>query len=484
MNLKAIRMIALIAPTAFAGNLVPPAPPRPNILLISVDDLNSWTGHAGVHPQVRTPYIDRLATQGVSFTNAHAASSVCCPSRAALFSGLRPSTSGIYGNTTDWRDVIGPGYTIPAFLRRNGYFTFGVGKLFHTASQLRDEEWDERPLNPSDESLAQSETSNASEAVGARQYLVGNMLVEEMAGNDAAVADHATVELAIAALARKYDRPFLIACGIFRPHLPWKVPSKYFELYPEESIALPAVLDDDLADVPGGRPSPEHAKIVQEGTWRKAVRAYLAAISYADAEVGRLLEALDRSPHRDNTIVVLFGDHGWHLGQKQKWRKTGLWEEATRTTLVWRVPGIPFPGRKQPQAVDLMSIYPTLAELTGLPKPGHVEGVSLVPLLRAQDDKWKPTPAITTWHLGNHAVRTERWRYLRWSDGREELYDHSVDRLEWRNLLHPTNAGSNTSAREIADKLRALLPNVNRETGEGRVLFQRPATEVLVPPAS
>lgn len=450
---------------------------RPNILLIAVDDLNHWVHHLGRNSQVITPNIDRLAARGVSFTNAHTASSVCNPSRAAFLTGIRPSTSGVYGNATDWRTVIGDGYALPGHLRRRGYFTFGVGKLFHTSRHIRSGDWDTYPQNPrGDDSLAQNENSSARTEqvtpVRAVRYSAGDLSIAELQGGDESVGDYWTASAAISALAEPRDRPFFIACGIFRPHLPWQVPQKYFDLYPEESIQLPPFREDDLADVPGGNASEEHLKILKEGSWKKAIRAYLACITYADAQVGRVLEALEKSPHRDQTIVILLGDHGWHLGEKQKWRKTGLWEEATRMPYIWAGPGIAR-GALAGQPVDTMSLYPTLLELIDLERPSHIEGVSITRYLREPNSPWEGTPALTTWQFNNHSVRTDRWRYLRWNNGREELYDHSTDPYEWYNLLSPLNAERATGLdlSDLKAELAAHFPKINRLAEEGARVF-------------
>jgi len=450
---------------------------RPNILVIAVDDLNHWVNHLGRNPQAITPNLDRLAARGVTFTNAHTASSVCNPSRAAFLTGLRPSTSGVYGNATDWRSVIGDGYSLPGFLRRQGYHTFGVGKLFHTARHIRSGDWDDYPQNPrGDDSLAQNENPSASSERAASgqaiRYTAGDLSIAELPGGDESVGDYWTASAAISALAVLHDRPAFIACGIFRPHLPWHVPQKYFDLYPDESIQLPPYREDDLDDVPGGKASAEHLKILQEGSWKKAIRAYLASITYADTQIGRVLDALEKSPNRDNTIVVVFGDHGWHLGEKQKWRKTGLWEEATRTPYIWTGPGIAR-GRRADQPVDLMSLYPTLVELAGLARPAHVEGVSLSRYLRDPAAPWDGTPALTTWQFNNHSVRTDRWRYLRWNNGNEELYDHSADPYEWYNLLSSQHAerAAGLNLGQLKAGLAAFFPKTNRTPEEGARIF-------------
>ena len=228
--------------------------------------------------------------------------------------------------------------------------------------------------------------------------------------------------------------PRFVAIGIYRPHPPWYVPQKYLDLYPLDSLELPHVLETDLDDVPDAAligafdgnmpPMLYHEWGVASGQWKEAVQAYLASISFADAMVGQLLDALDRSGRADNTIIVLWSDHGWHLGEKLRWRKLTIWEESTRVPFIVVVPGVTTPGSKSDRAVSLMDIYPTLTELAGLETPGHVEGTSLVPLIIDQDAPWEHV-ALSTFGYMNHAVRSDRYRYIRYYDGSEELYDHS-----------------------------------------------------------
>jgi arylsulfatase A-like enzyme len=471
-------VLAALSLLSVRADVAPSPAAQPNVLIIAVDDLNHWVRHLGRNTQVQTPNLDRLAARGVSFSRAYTASSVCNPSRAALWTGMRPSTTGIYGNGTDWRTIVGDGYTLPGYLRRNGYRTFGVGKLFHTSRQIRASDWDAYPQNPrGDDSLAQNESSHApTESPGTSTEAVtttaGDLSIAELPGGDASVGDYWSASAAIAELNAPHDRPFLIACGIFRPHLPWHVPKAYFDLYPETSIELPPHLDNDLDDVPGARPSPEHLKILSEGSWKRAVRAYMACITYADAQIGRILDALEDSPHRGNTVVVVWGDHGWHLGEKQKWRKTGLWEEAARMPYLWAGPGLPR-GVRLDTPVDLMSLYPTLLDLLNLPRPAHVEGVSLAGLLRGSEPVGELPPALTTWHVNNHSVRSARWRYLRWANGNEELYDHDADPYEWYNLLHSSHAAraGGIDLKAIRTELSGHFPRINRLPEEGAKLF-------------
>jgi arylsulfatase A-like enzyme len=252
------------------------------------------------------------------------------------------------------------------------------------------------------------------------------------------MTDYQSVSYAIEQLNRPHDKPLFLACGLHKPHMPWNVPRKYYDLYPLDQIQLPKVLETDLDDVPPAgvkmaRPDVDHAKILASGRWKEAVQSYLASITFCDAMVGRLLDGFDKSPYAENTIVVLWGDHGWHLGEKQHWRKFALWEEATRAPLIFVVPGVTKPASVCDRTVDFMSIYPTLTDLCGLSTPAHVEGQSIRRLLQDPKAAWDQ-PAITTHGYKNHAVRTEGWRYIRYADGGEELYDEAKDPREWVNL--------------------------------------------------
>jgi arylsulfatase A-like enzyme len=251
--------------------------------------------------------------------------------------------------------------------------------------------------------------------------------------------DHKVVTWATEKLDAEYDQPLFLAVGINKPHLPWYVPNKFYAMYPKNEIVPPATKKDDIADIPEiGRKKAAaeegvHKLIIESQKWHDAVQAYLASISFADDQVGRLIEALDRSTNTGNTIIVLWSDHGWHLGEKMRWGKSTLWEESTRVPFIVVAPGVTKPGMLSYRPVDYMSIYPTLADLCGLPIPEHVQGASLRPLLKDPKSSWNQI-ALTTGGRGNHAVRNNRWRYIRYRDGTEELYDHTHDPMEWYNL--------------------------------------------------
>ena len=405
----------------------------PNILFIPVDDLNHWCGYTGRNKQAKTPNIDRLSRMGVSFTNAHCAAPACGPSRAAVFSGMRPSTTGCYKNSDftplNWKQYIPEGISLNATFKKAGYTVMGTGKTYHISETkhmkvLYASEWDEYP---------KSEKPYGGGATKFQGYF--DPLPIDMKDED--LSDWHSVSYCVEQLQKEHEKPFFLACGLVKPHLPWAVPRKYYDMFPRDEIELPPHLKNDLDDIPeaGKRigNKNDHAKFLKSGRWKDAVQSYLATIAYADVCVGRLLDALEKSAYKDNTIIVLWGDHGWHLGEKERWRKFTLWEEATRAPMIWYVPGITKSVTVCHKPVDFMSIYPTLCELAGVKTPDHVEGKSIIRLLKNPDARWD-SAAITTDGYMNHAVRTERWRYIRYSNGNEELYDHSKDEYEWKNL--------------------------------------------------
>jgi arylsulfatase A-like enzyme len=442
--------LLLLAPISLllTAAVAPAAEPRqPNVLFIAVDDLNHWVGHLHRNKQTKTPNIDRLAKMGVAFTHAYCAAPVCNPSRAALMSGMRPGTTGVYDNGQDWRPVVGKELTLTTQFLKAGYDVFGSGKIYH-GNVHRAAEWTDYPSEG--KQVAMPHPSVTSDGVGGIKF--------RPLTNDSRLTDENIVDYGIKQLEAKHDKPFFLAIGLHKPHMPWNVPKKYYDLFPLESIELPPVQADDLKDVPpiGVRmaaPQGDHAAMLASGRWKEAVQAYLAAIAYSDAQIGRLLDAYEKSPDRENTIVVFWGDHGWHLGEKEHWRKFALWEETTRMPYIWIAPGVTKPGVCD-RPVDLMSLYPTLCALCKVEKPSHVEGEDITPLLRDPQAKWDK-PAITTYHRHNHSIRTERWRYTRYADGGEELYDHENDEYEWKNLAKEEKFA------EVKKELSKLLPKKN-----------------------
>jgi arylsulfatase A-like enzyme len=294
---------------------------------------------------------------------------------------------------------------------------------------------------------------------------VGGIKFAPLDCDDKDMADHRIVSWCIDQLNKKHDKPFFLACGLHKPHMPWNVPKKYYDMHPLDKIVLPKVLENDLDDIPPAgikmaRPDGDHRDIIKSGRWKDAVQGYLAAGTFCDVQVGRLLDALEKSAYKNNTIIVLWGDHGWHLGEKQHWRKFALWEEATRAPFVWVVPGLTRPGGVCKRPVDFMSIYPTLTELCGLSRPQHVEGESIKALLADPQATWDRA-ALTTHGHENHAVRTEQWRYIRYKDGGEELYDHTKDPLEWTNLAKDPKFD------KVKTALAKWLPKMNTPPPKG-----------------
>ena len=424
---------------------------KPNILFIAVDDLNHWVGHLGRNPQTKTPNLDRLAAMGVTFTNAQCAAPVCNPSRAALLSGKRPGTTGIYDNNHPFTKVLNPEESLVMQFKNAGYETLGIGKLWHGGLG-----WKEQWTATQEETFKKGKISDRS--IGGIAF---GPIVE---GGDEAVSDTSITDYGISELAKPHDKPFFLTLGFHKPHMPWNVPQKYYDMHPLEEIKLPPTKEGDLSDVPPAgvkmaKPDGDHAKVLASGRWKEAVQAYLAAISYLDGQIGRVLDAYERSPHKNDTIIILWGDHGWHLGEKEHWRKFALWEEATRAPFIWVVPGVTKPGGSCKAPVDFMSVYPTLCGLASLPKPAWVEGDNIRPLLSDPTAAWTGV-GITTFGQNNHAVRTDRWRYIRYMDGGEELYDHHKDEYEW------TNVATSPDHAELKAALAKHFPLKNLPAGE------------------
>jgi len=408
---------------------------KPNVLFIAIDDLNDWSGCLGGHPDVKTPNIDRLVGRGVNFTNAHCQAPLCNASRASLLTGIRPSTSGVYINPQPWRKspVLKDAVTLPQHFMEHGYRVMGSGKIFHGAypdPPSWHEYWPSKTNNRPGDPMPPNRPING--IPNTRHFDWGPVDVEDEEMGDWKVADWTCGKLS-----QEHDRPFFLACGIFRPHLPWYVPQKYFDMYPLDAVTLPNINDDDLEDVPklGRRMARQrdHRNVTKYDEWRAAVQGYLASITFCDACVGKVLDALDNSKHADNTIIVLWSDHGWHLGEKLHWRKFALWEEATHNMMSFVAPGVTQPDGRCNEATELLDIYPTLVDLCDLEPCDELEGMSLRSLLENPKAN-RERPAVTTHRRGNHSVRDERWRYIRYKDGTEELYDHKKDELEWTNL--------------------------------------------------
>lgn len=442
---------------------------RPNVLFISIDDLNDWTGALRGHPQAITPNLDRLCAQGMSFTNAHCSQAVCTASRNSLLSGLHPATTGWYSSTSAMRRtydrVMGAHKMLPQYFKDNGYKTMAVGKIFHKGvsdyGDRTDDFWDEiapdyrvpkdlkdrgdgyggTKFYPFPQSGSQIVNHYGKAFADGHSLCWGALEREDMPGGK--MFDELIAEWAVDQLHRDHDKPFFLAVGFVRPHVPYTAPKQYFDLYKLDSIKIPQVPADEMADIPmmgksiafGTIKTGDHYAVVNlnDTYWRELVYAYLACTSFVDDQLGRVLHALENSQYADNTIVVLWSDHGQHLGEKKHWRKQALWEESTRVPLCFQLPNQKTRGQTCERTVSLLDIYPTLIELCGLPAAKRLQGNSLVPLIHNPDLAWDK-PVLSTWYYRNHAVRSQDWRYIRYRDGSEELYDHRTDPKEHLNL--------------------------------------------------
>jgi len=434
--------------------------------MVSVDDMNDWVGCLRGYPGVSTPNIDRLAARGALFSDAHCASPLCNPSRTALLTGLRPSTSGIYNNDQYWRPVLPGVTTLPEWFRKSGYHVAGAGKIFHHVAGFNPpDQWDEFQLQEFDDPWyrrADFYPWNKKVPPPKRHPFNG---LQNFAGEfdwgvldipESQYGDQKAAEFAESFLKRKQEKPFLLAIGMWHPHIPLFSPQRFWDLYPDAKLRMPEAPADDLADVPeAGRKlaaarRAELDRIIREGKHREFVRAYLAAISFGDALVGRVLAALETSGHASNTVVVFWSDNGWHLGEKQHVHKSTLWQRSTHVPVVFAGPGVRQTGVARRQPVSLLDLYPTLIDLCGLDKNPKLEGRSLLPLL--QNAKAQAPPAVSTFMPGNHAVITEKWRYIVYTDGSEELYDRAADPNEYTNLA------SQSKYAELKRELAAHAP--------------------------
>ncbi len=419
-----------------------PAPPpvKPNILFIAIDDLNDWVGPLGGHPQIQTPHMDRLASRGTTFVNAHTQAPLCNPSRTSLMTGLRPSTTGVYGLRPWFREVeeLKDIVTMPQYFANHGYSTYSGGKIYHGRYGRAETDNEFHHLGPPQTVGARPKKKLVDTPQNHSLMDWGTFPHKDEEKGDWQVASWA-VELFEGPLKGEIDRPFYLTVGFFLPHVPCYVTGKWYDMYPEETVLLPPMQRDDRNDTPRFSwylhwllPEPRLKFLEEAGQWKNLVRSYLASVSFVDSQVGRVLDALDASGHAEDTVVVLWSDHGWHLGEKSITGKNTLWDRSTRVPLIFAGPGVG-KGQRVAGPAELLDIYPTLGDLAGLPAQPGLEGHSLTPQL-GDPEAPREWPAITTHNHDNHGIRTENWRYIHYADGTEELYDMVNDPNEWSNL--------------------------------------------------
>lgn len=448
-----------------------PAAEKPNILFIAIDDQNDWIGCLNGHPQIQTPHIDALAGRGTVFLNAHCQSPLCNSSRTSLMTGRRPSSTGIYGlapwfrNVEELKDIV----SLPQYLSRHGYKTLTTGKIYHGRNgrnPRKDNEFD---------------VIGTPSGVGAKppKKLVTTPAPHPLVDwgvfphKDEDKGDWKVASWAVDALKKEQKEPFFLSVGFFLPHVPCYATQKWFDLYPEDTLQLPPFQANDRDDTPRFSwylhwklPEPRQKFLQEANEWKNLVRSYLACTSFVDSQVGRVLEALEASGKADNTIIVLWSDHGWHLGEKLITGKNTLWDRSTRVPLIFAGPGVGVGRCEQP--AELLDMYPTLLDLCGLPENDALEGHSLLPQLTDANAvrKW---PAITTHNHDNHGIRTKDWRFIQYADGTEELYNMKADPNEWTNLAGDASMAS------VLEEHRKWIPESKQPApgSASRILLHR-----------
>lgn len=499
MNARRSLLVAVAILIGYTGTFQPAtvaAPPatRPNVLIIMIDDHPCYLTDVDPGSPVATPNMRRLAARGTWFSHGYNDAPICCASRTALLTGVHSTRSGVYYNNHAYRrtpEFISKVTSLPGHFLKHGYLTAGYGKIAHN-SFLADDIGDYSPgyykamnnendvTHTEDELLKQIIPGSLQEIPGqAATNWTWGVLPDDWDGADSTKLQQDTEQAnrTIELLGATHDRPFFMICGLYRPHGPWTVAQRYYDHFPLDKIQIPAGFrPDDLEDLPKpGRwiatNRGEHAEVVAAGKWRKCIQAICASTAYADEQIGRVLDALEQSPHKDNTIVIFAGDNGFHMGEKNHWLKFALWEQTCRVVFAISVPGMPVQRSETP--VSLIDIYSTLNSLCGLPAPDthELDGVNLTAVLSGQT-KDRGKPVLTTYGRGNHSLRDDRFRYIRYRNGAEELYDHLHDPYEWRNLAgDPQYAAAKAALAKWLPKVEALdiakpLPALKHATWE------------------
>lgn len=461
---------------------------RPNVLFIAIDDLNDWVSVFGGHSKAVTPHIERFANEGAMvFQNAHGAGSICGPSRSAMLSGFMPSRTGAYGNSNNMLEspLVQEYATLPEYFSKHGYHTLSMGKIFHkhdVAGGIDRGQWsfdqyeptsgggapDPTQLTSRIQNLINGEPGPPSPYTGANgsEFAWGPTLQPKEETKDYKTALWAAEQLQV-----DREQPFFMGIGISRPHLPFYAPQEFFDLYDPNGEYMPPIREDDLDDIltptgkPKFKPTSDYLWLKQNDLFDEAARGYLAASSYADACLGVIFEGLRRSPHFDNTIVFVWGDHGWHLGEKLRYRKGSGWSESTRFPFLVRTPNMT--NRLDCiRPISMIDFYPTLIDLCQLPRKPVLDGRSFAPLLDSPKRKWDH-PVVTIHGRGNASAFDGRWRHIRYSDGTHELYDLQADPQEWTNLAaHPSPDGKAAMRRLAAAMPQTFAPSLPNSKGQ------------------
>jgi arylsulfatase A-like enzyme len=463
---------------------------RPNVLFISVDDLNNWIEPLGGHSQAKTPNLLRFAKQSVNFTNAYCASPSCNPSRTALLTGKHPHVTGLYTNPQIWRHVLPTEVTLPQYFKQAGYWVGGAGKIFHNnmpdprswndyyPSKIKhmpeyylpayDSTSNSKYFTKTDNEIREDDPKGITYNMPVFDKMYIAFDFEPLPYNTEQTGDYSSIKWVSDQLRKKHEKPFFLACGVYRPHLPWYVPEEFYKKFPLDQVQLPKIYKDDWDDLPDkaritATRGNYHKNVTQAGLWKNGVQGYLASINYADHLVGQLLQSLEESDYAENTIVVIHSDHGWQLGEKRHWRKFALWQNVINSVLMIKVPkGVPglSSGSQNGTAcyrnVSLVDIFPTLTELCGLIPKNGITGRSLTPLLFNPSEKWD-YPVITSLNDNHYSVIKDQWHYINYDGKEEELYNLKEDPEEWHNLA------ATASYENIKQQLKEIIPQDRHE---------------------
>lgn len=443
---------------------------KPNVLFLICDDLNCDLGSYG-HPQVKSPNIDRLAASGRRFERAYCQFPLCGPSRASFMTGLYPDQNLVKRNAIYIREHVPDVKTIPQMFRDNGYFATRIGKLYHynvpkhigTSGHDDPYSWNQT-FNPRGRDV-----DDEDKIYSLRPGSFGGTLSWLAAeGTDDEQTDGIAAAIAVERLKKhaKEKTPFFMAVGLYRPHTPFVAPKKYFDMYPLDKIVVPTTPKGYLDTLPRGARNSITRKKDQlnlaDDLARQAIQSYYASITFADAQLGIILEELEKSGLAKNTIVLFTSDHGYHMGEHGHWQKTTLFENAARVPLIISGPGVSTAGKSSASPVEMVDFYPTLAELCGLKAPGYLPGVSLVPALN--DPKAAPRAAALTQYDSGYSLRTARYRYTEWGENGKagaELYDHQTDSAEMINLA--TKPEQSERVKQLSKQLRQRIAQAQQK---------------------